>query len=122
VFLHFVYQFLFPALHFDCAAGARWERRQHEDEIKIVIRCDAVEAFKVATETSVDKNILAVVALEATDWFHSAAAIAHAIPCLLIIDVTRVETKGAVIAVMAARRRRADKAMTMPAFECLFVG
>ena len=120
--LFFQPQFRFPAFGFHFAAGARRKCRQCKDEIKIIVRCDTIEAFDVAAKAAMNECILLVGALKATNRFHSAAAGTSAVPQLPVINVTRVKTERTVVAMTPSRRRWANETMAMFTLEHLFVG
>lgn len=110
----------FQTLGFCLPAGQRRERWQGQHEVEIVVGGDAVEAFQSARQAAMDEHIFTVWSLEAADGFHAAPAGADPIARSPVIDMTREQAIGAVIAVMRAIGRRADKTMAVPAFEHFF--
>jgi hypothetical protein len=96
--------------------------RQTQNERKVVVRGDVVEPFPVAAMTTVQHDVLAVVTDERADRGHRCAAGRGAVAWTPIIDVARVETDGAVVAMPAARWQRADQQPAVPATKVLFAG
>jgi hypothetical protein len=71
---------------------------QGQQQVEIVIGCDAVEALKATAEAAMNNHKFAVGPLEASHGLHRSATGAQAISRRPVIDVTRVETVRAVIA------------------------
>lgn len=81
-------QLLLPAFSFHIVAGARRQRRQGENKLKIVVRRDTVEALEIAAQAAMNENVFPVGTLKTANWLHSAAAGASAITYLPVIDMT----------------------------------
>jgi hypothetical protein len=95
---------------------------QGEDEIKIVIGGDTIEPLKSTAVTGVYDYILPVWTLEATNRPHGGTTGTHPISWFPVIDVTGVQAKGTVIAVMPSGRQWTDETPTVPALEHLLRG
>lgn len=119
IHIPFFTDFLFQPLRLHFATGARGLRRQGKYEIKIIIGGDAVEPLEIAAVTAVDDHIFSIRTLKMGDRLHRAAAVAHPVSRLAIIDVPRVETVGTMVPVMAATGRWTDEVVTVPALEYL---
>src|SRR5882672_5136116 len=67
-------------------AGAWRQFGQGEHKIKIVVGCDAINAFKAAVQTTMHNGIFTIWSLEAPDGLHACPTRAHAIS-KAVIDV-----------------------------------
>ena len=90
---------------------------QHRDEI--IVRGDPIVALEPARETAMHQRMLALPAREHAHGRHRSAAIARAVAGRPAIDVPRVEAPRAVVAVHAARWRRAYHRAAVAASELL---
>ncbi len=67
------------------------------------------------------EDVFPIGTLKAANRLHSTAASTSAVSYLPVIDVTGVQAKGAVVAMMPSRRRRTDETTTLLTLEHFFV-
>ena len=108
-----------PLLPRSAEAGGYVRQRQYD--IEVVVGCDAAVALEAATQAAVDDAMLALRPRECGERFHEAAAVARAVARRAIVDVTRVEADGAVVALASAGRRQADHGAAAAAAEFVAV-
>src|SRR5437016_5711389 len=108
------------SLHF--TARAWRQRRQGQDEIKIVICSNSIKAFKIAAHTTMYDHILLVRTLETTDRLHPATASTHPVSWFPIIDMQRIEAERTMVTMTPSAVRRAHETTAVFTLKNLFRG
>jgi hypothetical protein len=85
----------------------------------MIIRSHPTDPFRSTPETPVHDHLLAVPTGRQTDRLHKRSAFAFAIPRHTSIDMPRVETERAVVAMASAADRRANECAAVSEFKRL---
>jgi hypothetical protein len=83
----------------------------------VVVGRDPAVALDATAEALVHDDLLAVSPVIGADRLHQTAALTLSVARTLAVDMARVETERAVIAMSTTADRRTDEGPAMPAFE-----
>jgi hypothetical protein len=107
----------------DCVAAQRdirclmFEQRQPHARERVIVGRYPAMPLDTATQADVNEHLLAVAPEIGAVWRHEAATQTLSIARRLLVDMLRVETKRAMIAMPPATQRRTHKRPAMTALE-----
>ncbi len=101
------------------AAQPRLDEREPHQEQRVVVGSNPVMPFEATTETAMQQHLLAVWAEERSGRRHERSAVTGAVAGRFAVNVQRVQAAGAVVALLAAGKRQADKCLAVTALERL---
>ncbi len=99
------------------ATGAGWHHGQRQYQGEIIIRRDAVEPLEAAAQAAMHEHVFVAGALERTDGRHPRGTGVQPVARLTRVDMARMQTEGAMVAVPPARWHGCDEAATVHALE-----
>jgi hypothetical protein len=82
---------------------------QGQDKAEIIVGGNPIVPLDLAGQTTMHKHVLAITAGKDADGRHRRTAVAGPITRYLVIYVSRIEARRAVIAVLSARRKWPNK-------------